>query len=555
MQNSSATMSRRRWLAFAAAAGGLAGASVHAMPDDLIFSIVETADGKVRGLKSGGIHVFKGLRYGADTSGPNRFMPPRPVTRWAGVRDATAYGNYAPQMPADRRRAYADLIAYDLQPGGMGEDCLVLNLWTPSPDKSAKRPVLVHLHGGGFYAGSGNSPQFDGEMLARFGDVVVVTLNHRLGSLGYLNLAGIGGEHYAQSGAAGMLDIVAGLRWLGENIESFGGDPARVLVFGQSGGGLKTSALMAMPSAQGLFHRAGVMSGSGLRLMTPELSHQIAGKYLASLGIGKDSLDRIHTLPLEQLMAAQMVFEKADRQQGEAPRAFSPVVDGLVIPRHPFDPDAPQVSASVPMIIGTTLDERAYRRVNFDLDEAGLLKFAQDKLAGRPGADTAAQAKRLVAMYRDEDPKASPYLLQARIDTDTTFRLAASLQANRKAAQHATGRGAPVWTYLWKTPSPAFGGRYGAPHGVDIGPSLHDVRLGLNGPSEENLRLADQLAGAWVSFAATGNPNNSRTPQWAPYSAGRQATLVFDGPAENTRTVDNPRAAFRDYWAPRPTAG
>lgn len=538
------TMSRRQWLVSAAAmtAGAVVPASVRAMAQDPVFTVVETADGKVRGLKSGGVHVFKGLRYGADTGGANRFMPPQPVARWAGVRDATAYGNYAPQMPADRRRAYADLIAYDLQPGGMGEDCLALNLWTPSPEKGARRPVLVHLHGGGFYAGSGNSPQFDGEMMARFGDCVFITVNHRLGAFGFLNLAEAGGTRYAQSGAAGMLDIVAALRWVRENVESFGGDPSRVLVFGQSGGGLKTSTLMAMPSAQGLFHRAGVMSGSGIRAMTAAQSGEIAARYLAALQIGKGSLDRLHTLPFEQLLAAQMRLEQADRAKGEAPRAFSPVVDGVAIPRHPFDPDAPAISAQVPMIVSTTLDERAYRQVNFDLDEVGLLRFAQ----ARVGDDAA----RVVAMYRDEDPHATPFVLQARIDTDMTFRLGANLQAERKAAAHAGG-GAPVWTYLWKTPSPAYGGRYGAPHGVDIGPSLHDIRMGLNGPSDANVRLADQLASAWVSFAATGDPNNARTPQWPAYSAARRATLVFDGDASATRAQDDPRRAFREYWAGR----
>lgn len=538
------TMSRRQWLVSATAmtAGAVVPASVRAMAQDPVFTVVETADGKVRGLKSGGVHVFKGLRYGADTGGANRFMPPQPVARWAGVRDATAYGNYAPQMPADRRRAYADLIAYDLQPGGMGEDCLALNLWTPSPEKGARHPVLVHLHGGGFYAGSGNSPQFDGEMMARFGDCVFITVNHRLGAFGFLNLAEAGGTRYAQSGAAGMLDIVAALRWVRENVESFGGDPSRVLVFGQSGGGLKTSTLMAMPSAQGLFHRAGVMSGSGIRAMTAAQSGEVAARYLAALQIGKGSVDRLHTLPFEQLLAAQMRLEQADRAKGEAPRAFSPVVDGVAIPRHPFDPDAPPISAQVPMIVSTTLDERAYRQVNFDLDEAGLLRFAQ----ARVGDDAA----RMVAMYRDEDPHATPFVLQARIDTDMTFRLGANLQAERKAAAHVGG-GAPVWTYLWKTPSPAYGGRYGAPHGVDIGPSLHDIRMGLNGPSDANARLADQLASAWVSFAATGDPNNVRTPQWPAYSAARRASLVFDGDASATRAQDDPRRAFREYWAGR----
>lgn len=541
MQQHQNFLHRRSLLGAAAATGALwcaRGAS--AMTESEIFPVVETANGRLRGLMSGGIAVFKGVHYGADTAGANRFMPPAPVTRWAGVRDATAYGNYAPQMPADRRRAYADLIMYDLQPGGMGEDCLVMNIWTPSASASsghaARRPVMVHLHGGGYYAGSGNSAQFDGEMLARFGDAVVVTLNHRLGSFGFLDLSELGGARHAQSGAVGMLDIVAALGWIKENIAAFGGDASRVLVFGQSGGGLKTSTLMAMPSARGLFHRAGVMSGSALRVTPQDASCKAASEFVAALGIGKDPLRQLQSLPMHTLLAAQVTMEEADRAKGEAPRSFSPVLDGTAIARHPFDPDAPALSAEVPMIVGTVLDERAYRMVNFNLDEAGLLRFVE----ARAGGD----ARKVLAMYRDEDPAASPYVLQARIDTDMSFRRAAQVQAGRKAAAGA----APAYAYLWKIASPAYGGRYGAPHGTDIGPSLHDIRNGLNGPSAENVRLADQLAGAWVAFAATGDPNNARTPRWPAYSVAQRGTLVFEGDSSRTGAQDDPRKAFREYW-------
>jgi para-nitrobenzyl esterase len=512
------------------------GGVAQAVTEDEIFSVVETSNGRLRGLVSGGIRVFKGVHYGADTSGANRFMPPRPVAKWSGVRDATDYGNYAPQLPANRERAYSDLIMYDLQPGGMGEDCLVMNIWTPIVSRNANKPVLVHLHGGGYYAGSGNSPQFDGEMLARFGDVVVITINHRIGSFGFLNLAELGGERYAKSGAVGMLDIVAALAWIKENVAGFGGDASRVLVFGQSGGGLKTSVLMAMPAARGLFHRAGVMSGSALRLTTPEASSAATRTYCNLLGVTKANLGDLHTMPFQRLLAAQVTMEDADRAKGEAPRSFSPVMEGVEIPRHPFDPDAPPISADVPMIVSTVLDERAYRKINFDLDEAGLRKYANE--AG--GAD----GDKLLAMYRSEDAKATPFVLQARIDTDMTFRRWAHLQAERKAIQGA----APVYTYLWKIPSPAFGGRYGAPHGTDIGPSMHDVRNGLNGPTAENVRLADQLASAWVAFAATGNPNNARTPRWDAYTLPTRQTLVFDGDSHSTAIQSDPRKAFRDYW-------
>lgn len=537
---SSPTSLRRRSLLGSAAASALSWTGIaRAVTEIDIFPVVETSHGKLRGLVSGNINVFKGVRYGADTSGANRFMPPVQGAKWTGVRDATGYGNHAPQLPADRRRQYADLIMYDLQPGGMGEDCLVLNIWTPTLAKAAKRPVLVHLHGGGYYAGSGNSPQFDGEMLARFGDAVVVTLNHRLGAFGFLDLSELGGERYAQSGAVGMLDVVAALGWIKENIESFGGDPARALVFGQSGGGAKTSVLMAMPSAQGLFHRAGVMSGSVLRVATPQNAAAATHSFLAQLGIDKASLAGLHAMPFQQLLAAQVTMEQADRARGEAPRAFSPVLDGRAIARHPFDPDAPGMSAHVPMIVSTVLDERAYRKVNFDLDEAGLRKYVESVAGG--------DAARVLAMYRDEEPGATPFVLQARIDTDMTFRRTAYVQSARKAAAGA----APVYTYLWKIPSPSYGGRYGAPHGTDIGPSLHDIRHGLNGPSAESVRLADQLASAWISFAATGDPNNARTPHWPAHTTTSRSALVFEGDSTHTRAQDDPRKPFREYWAAR----
>lgn len=540
MQSGQHFIRRRSLLGIAAASSALwCARGAYGMTESELFPVVETSNGRLRGLMSGGVAVFKGVHYGADTAGANRFMPPAPVARWTGVRDATAYGNYAPQLPADRRRAYADLIMYDLQPGGMGEDCLVMNIWTPSvsPSASSKRPVMVHLHGGGYYAGSGNSPQFDGEMLARFGDAVVVTLNHRLGSFGFLDLSELVGTGAAQSGTVGMLDIVAALGWIQQNIAAFGGDPSRVLVFGQSGGGLKTSVLMAMPSARGLFHRAGVMSGSALRVATQDMSRKAASEFVAALGLGKDPLRQLQAMSMQALLAVQVTMENADRARGEAPRSFSPVLDGAAIARHPFDPDAPALSADVPMIVSTVLDERAYRMVNFNLDETGLQKFVDARVG--------AESREVLAMYRDEDPAASPYVLQARIDTDMTFRKAAHAQVTRKAAAGA----APAYAYLWKIASPAYGGRYGTPHGTDIGPSLHDIRNGLNGPSAENVRLADQLAGAWVAFAATGNPNNAQTPRWAAYTPGRRSTLVFEGDSSRTRAEDDPRKSFREYWA------
>jgi para-nitrobenzyl esterase len=532
----------RRGLLAGIAGLGFVPALARAAGEVDIFPVVETAQGKVRGTASGGVHMFKGVRYGADTSGKNRFRPPQPPPRWAGVRDHIAYGQVAPQMPTSRATAYTGLIHFDIQPGGMGEDCLVLNLWTPTLDPNAKKPVLLHIHGGGFYGGSGNSPGYDGEELARFGDCVVITINHRLGVFGFLNLADWG-EPWRQSGVVGMMDVVAALKWMRENVAAFGGDPGRVLVFGQSGGGAKTSILMGMPSGHGLFHRAGVMSGSALRVATAQQAQATAANYLKVLGVDRSKAATLQRLPFTALLAAQVKMEAADRSRGEAPRSFSPSLDGEVIPAHPFDPTAPAISAKVPMIVSTVLEERAYRMNNFDLTEAGLRAF----IARRVGE---ARADAVLSLYRNEDVTASPFRIQARFDTDEKFRASALTQLKRRAEQ-----GAPTWSYYWTSPSPAYGGRYGVPHGIDVGPSLHDVRGGLNGASVESVRLADELASAWVAFAAKGDPNNPKTPAWPPYALPRRTTLVLG--SQRSIAVDDPRRAFREFWEtppPRPTA-
>lgn len=506
-----------------------------------IFPVVETAQGRVRGMMAGGVRMFKGLHYGGDTSGRRRFLPPPPPLRWAGVRDAFAYGQVAPQMPNSNRNPLISLTMYDIQPGGMGEDCLVLNIWTSTVDRNAKRPVLVHLHGGAFELGSGNSPGFDGQELARFGDCVVVTINHRVGVFGHMNLAHRAAA-FGHAGQAGMMDIVAALAWIRENIDGFGGDPSRVLVFGQSGGGEKTGVLMAMPSAKGLFQRAGVMSSGLLRLPSAAQAQTKADVLLAALGLGKDDVTALQRMSTGRILAALATLDAADAAAGKPHVAFDPSIDGQVIPSQPFDPAAPAISADVPMVISTTLDERTYRLRNFDLDEAGLRAHIAKRL-GEGRADE------VLALYRQDDPYATPFVIQARFDTDEAFRKPQLLMASRKAALAAQG-GAPVWSYLWRQPSAAYGGRYGAPHGADVGPSLHTVRGGLNGSDVDTLRLTDQLASAWVAFAATGDPNTARLPVWPAYTMPARATMVFDRPAH---VENDPRSRFRVFWENEPS--
>jgi len=499
--------------------------SARAITETEMFPTVETRYGKVRGVEWNGIKTFKGIHYGASTAGKNRYMPPQPPAPWTGVFDAFDYGQIAPQSPTDRRSHYSAMIFWDRQPGGIGEDCLVLNVWTPSINDNAKRAVLVVFHGGGFTSGSGNAIGFDGDQAARYDDVVVVSVNHRLSSFGFLNLSGVGApEEFKYAGVAGALDMVAALKWVHENIERFGGDPARVLAFGQSGGGAKTSTLLAMPGAKGLFQRAGVQSGSALRLATEESSAKSAEKLLQVLNIPKNRVTDLQKLPFTQLLAAQVT----------AAAQFSPVVGSDALPHHPFDPIAPPESADVPVVIGTTLDDAALGMTNFTLDEAGLKEQLKKQLG--------ANADRVYKLYRDTYPKASPFLIQARIATDRGFRRSAFKQAELKAA---TGK-APVYLYTWEWMVPAFDGKFGAVHGVDVGAAVHDFRGPINGSgSSDGTKMVEKFAAVWTGFAKTGKPASSLTPDWPAFDAKTRATMVFD---TNTRVVNDHRREFRLLW-------
>ena len=524
--------SRRRFLGAAMAGGLLTVAGP--LRAASFFPVVETADGQLRGMMVGGIAKFLGIRYGAPTSGANRFMPPQPVEKWGGVRDALKYSDSPPQVPGDRRHAYADLIMFENQPAGPGDDNLALNLWSPTLSGTAKKPVIVVLHGGGFYGGSGNAIGMDGEAMARFSDCVVISVTHRLGALGFLHLPAFGGERFDSSGTVGMQDIVAALRWVKENVAAFGGDPSRVLVYGQSGGGAKTSTLMAMPSGKGLFQRAGVMSGSALRMMPEEIAIANAERLVGALGIAKGDVKALQSVPWTKLLETQATLEAAARAKGEAPSSFAPVVDGTILPRHPFLPDAPAVSRDVPLIVSTVLDERSYRMTDFTMTEEQLLAFARERAGDR--------ADEVLALYREEDPDEKPFLLAARMDSDIWFRKGAFAQAELKARQN----GGKVWSYLWTWPSPAYGGRFGAVHGIDVAPSLHSVRGALNGPSAESVAMADRIAGSWAAFAATGDPNSDYLPDWPAYDTTSRATMIL---SDEPKVVNDPRAQFREIWA------
>jgi para-nitrobenzyl esterase len=500
------------------------------------FVVADTRSGKVQGMNIGGIKAFKGIPYGASTGGKNRYMPPQKPASWTGVRDAFEFGQISPQVMADTRGDYAALIDWDFQPGGMGEDCLALNIWTPALKDGGKRPVLVCFHGGGFAIGSGAAIGYSGEPLARFGNVVVVTVNHRLASFGYLHLADLGAPpEFARAGVVGMMDLVAALEWVRDNIENFGGDPNTVMVFGQSGGGAKTSALMGMPSAKGLFHRAGVQSGSLLKVASRETATASAEKLLKQLGLDKSRIADIQKISWEQILDAQTAISG-----GGAASPFTPVLDGTVIPQNPFDPTASMVSGAVPMIISTTLDEAALALTNFDLDEAGLKTAAGKMLSDK--------ADRVLALYRTAYPNLSPYLIQARIVTDRGFRANAYKQAERKAA---LGK-APAYFYLFTWPCPGYNGKFGAVHGTDVQLVFHAYRGAIGGGGADAKALADKMAAMWVAFAKTGDPNTAAIPRWPVYDAQNRATMIFD---TNTRVENDPRREFRQLWDELGTPG
>ncbi len=492
------------------------------MTKEPMFPIVETTWGKIQGIRNGKIRMFKGVPYGASTGGRNRFMPPQAPQPWAGVRECIGYGQASPQSPIDLTFEYGQMIYWDrcVGPGGMGEDCLNLNVWTPGVGDGAKRAVLVCFHGGGWTAGSGNVPGYDGAMLALHGDVVVVSVNHRLATFGYAHLADLGAPpEFASAGACGVMDMVASLTWVRDNIERFGGDPNRVMIFGQSGGGAKVSTLMATPSAAGLFHRAAVQSGALLRHRTREQGTVETDKVLKALGLSARNIGDIQSRPWQDLLQAQAATT-AD---------FSPVLDGVVLPQHPFDPSAPSATANVPMIISTTLHDASLLLDNFDLTEAGLTAMFRERWGSRGGE--------ILAAYRKERPNDSPFLIQALAFTDAA-RGSAMRQAERKAALKA----APAYVYVWDWATDAFDGRYGATHGLDVETSLHMYRSPSSGSGKAQGRLmADRLAATWVAFAKTGNPANPLIPEWPAYDARRRATMVFD---TNMRVVDDYRGDY-----------
>jgi para-nitrobenzyl esterase len=487
------------------------------------FPVADTIYGKVRGMDVAGIKTFRGVRYGESTADSNRFMPPVKPKKWNGVVDALGYGPASPQKPGDPTNDYTQAVNWDAHVKiGVSEDCLVLNIWTPGLKDGGNRPVMFYIHGGGFTSGSGGFP-FDGDPMARLGDVVVITVNHRLGPFGYLDLDQAGWpSKYKYAGVAGMMDLVAALEWVRDNITNFGGNPNNVMIYGQSGGGAKTSILMAMPSARGLFHRAAIQSGSALKAGTKVDGKVSASKLVKELGIGSSKADDIQKIHWSHIIDA------------EANNNFHPSVDGEIIPHHPFDPKAPEESASVPLVVGYTLEDAAFFG-------GGEKVTDQETLKSWVHGNYKENAESILKAYPRVYPNASPIQLRSRIATDAWIRMRATRMAERKSAQG----GAPVYMYLLEWPSPSFEGKFGAVHGVDLGLVLADPRIPIEGNTPAARKMANIVGSSFAAFAKTGDPNCTQLPSWPRYDSQTRSVMIFN---QECRVDNDPTQELRLLW-------
>jgi para-nitrobenzyl esterase len=496
----------------------------------LLKPVVETTAGNVRGYSLNGTHIFKGIPFAAPTAGARRFLAPIKPQPWPGVRSCLSYGHACPQLsggiPGGDNQTHGDEDAFLLYrsfgPQGMGEDCLRLNVWTPAANTNRKLPVMVYLHGGGYTGGCSNDLlSYDGENLARRHEVVVVTPNHRLNLFGFLALGELGGEKYSDSTNVCMLDLVAALDWVRENISNFGGDPGRVMIYGQSGGGGKVSTLMAMPAAQGLFHRAVIQSGAMDRNGNRRIPDgKVALALLNELGLDRTNIDGLQKVPADRLIAAY----RAATQRPGAPKfgGFGPTVDGRILPTAFWGETAPAVSANVPMIVGTNLNEFVNAVDNPDsamMTEAELMA----KLIERHFDKAAAIAE----AYRKEYPRESPFGIWAAVSASETRRNA-FMQAEKKTALGA----APAFEYIYAWRTPALDGRPGVFHSAEISMVFDnaDKCVNYSGLTPEGLEMSTNMSSAWANFARTGNPNHSGIPNWPAFEKSKRSTMIFNTP-------------------------
>ena len=510
--------------AIALALPGLPALAQGTVPD--VTPVVTTGHGDVQGLQEDGIHAFLGLRYGKAPVGALRFMPPEAPDSWEGIADATSLGAPAMQMysPSGPRTSeftrQIQTIFPTLQEAKIdNEDSLFLNVWTPGTDDK-KRPVMVWFHGGGYAYGSGGWEAYDGRNLAEKGDVVVVTVNHRLNAFGYMYLGDAFGEDYAKSGNLGNLDLVASLEWVRDNIEAFGGDPDNVTIMGESGGGSKVSHLLAMPDADGLFHKAIIQSGPGVTSGKKEDAIETTTMILEEAGIETEA--DLRAIPAEDLLAAaRVVDEKLDAGGLGGGAQLGPIVDEVVLPRNPFIPAAPEQSKDVPVMIGWNKDEMtifmAAQPWFGELDNEGLNKMAKGM---------GAQTEALVEHYRGvlgEDEAPTYVAIRAM---GARFMQGSFVLADQKARQ----QGAPVYMYWLTYETDANDGIFKAPHTLDIPFMFDNVEESrvLVGSGDGPVALGDMMSDAWISFARSGTPSSDRLPEWKPYTPDERNVMQLD---------------------------
>ncbi len=497
------------------------------------IAVVETAHGKVRGYVLRGIHHFLGMPYGADTSGANRFMPPQKPKPWTDVFPALWWGNSAPQNMdnryANKYASFRDRWNYD----DVSEDCLRINVWTPAVNDGKKRPVMFWIHGGGFTNGNAiEQDGYNGENFARLGDVVFCSINHRLGPLGFTNLAGVGGERFSASGNVGMLDIVAALEWVRDNIARFGGDPGSVTIMGQSGGGAKVCALTAMPSATGLFHKAVVLSGASLKMGDRDYAEKLGAYVLKEAGLTAAEIAKLQETPWKDYYAIatkaqqKLAAETAGAGAGLR-RGFNPFVDGQVLPQHPYSPAAAPTAAKVPMLICSTFQEQSASWADSTLENITMDEVVE-RLRQRAGfgAGFGDKAREVVDAYAKAFPGKRPVDIWMLASSN---RQSVVALADAKSAQPA---GVYVAWFGWQPP--LFDGRLRAFHCVDIcfWYNNTDLMLSHTGGGARPRTLSAKMAAHLLQFMKTGDPNAKGLTPWPRYTPARGETMILDDVCE-----------------------
>lgn len=490
--------------------------------------IAETKSGRVQGESLGGVNRFLGIPYAQSIAGRNRFRSPQPVEPWTGVREAVRYADSSPQQASGLTGSTPVTPAFEppdyVEPGN---DCLALNVWAPE-EADGSLPVMVWLHGGGWTSGSGSCAIYDGENLARRGDVVVVTINHRLGASGLTDFSRVLGGEFADSSNLGIRDIIAALEWVRDNIAVFGGDPELVTIFGESGGGWKVSTMLGVPLAKGLFHRAIIESGPLTRFLTPDQADEIANAVLSDLEVTPDTTDKLHEVSVEEVVAAEAgVLENMPMSMRTPgfPTGFWPVIDGDIIPGHVFDPDAAPSSLDVPLLIGQNGTEFTLFMLGdqsaYSLDDEGL----EQRVAGTFGEDA---APKILQTYRHDFPRHDPSGLWFRIFSDYAMGTLSSEIMDVRSVPGA----APVYAYRFDWQTPIHDGKLYSPHTIEI-PFVFDnttTEAGkvMTGGGAKAAALAETVSSAWVEFARTGKPAAPGLPAWPTYSTEQRESMHID---------------------------